>query len=113
LKNTDMSAFTDGRAPDVEADDATARTNTRNTIAFGMDMENFMRSDVGRYLDACSRREIVEFLDELSRVTPTDAEEIRRIQMEIASRRMWADWLSTAIQAGHAAQEVSLERGSI
>lgn len=112
-KNTDMSAFTDGRVPDETESDDESRRKTRNTIAFGMDMENFKRSDVGRYLDACARRDIAEHLSELATVDASDTNAIRLLQQEIAARRMWSDWISEAIQAGQAAQETALERNTL
>jgi len=97
----------------AEAQDNEQETNSqlRQQIGFGMDMAEFMRTDVGTYLTKRANAEIKEMHRAMEDVDPADANEVRRLQMEIKLRRVWADWIRIAIDEGIAAQQQAVERG--
>jgi hypothetical protein len=84
---------------------------TRNSIAFGFDVQNWITSPIGRYVIDKSHKQCEGFRTELETVDPTDADEIRKIQLEIAARRIWQAWLYEAIAEGEAAQKQFIEAG--
>jgi hypothetical protein len=110
-----MEGFTDGAVSTEvrDADQESSRQEMRNVISLGMDMENFLRSDVGRYLSACAEVGIKEFRSKLDDLDPEDSKNIRDIQQEIAVRKIWKDWIGAAINEGVAAQESAIERNSL
>jgi hypothetical protein len=85
----------------------------RKQIGFGMDMEIFLRSDVGRYLTNRSLREIKEIHADLETVDPMDHKTIQSMQNQIQVRRQWAEWISVAIAEGEAAKSAAIERGTL
>lgn len=88
-------------------------TGLKAEIAFGMDCDSWMQSQIGRHLKKCAEREIEQFKERLVDVEADDAKQIRAIQMEIAARRLVFDWLNRAVQAGLAAQGIALEQGGL
>ncbi len=96
-----------------EQQPAADNSEIRKAIGFGMDLEMFLRSDVGRFLSARANAEIKAFQRELEDVDASKPEDIRRLQLEIKVRRAWADWIAGAIEEGKAAQELAIERGTV
>ena len=107
----DMTDFTD-RAGTGEGE-GDEKLQARQVIAFGMDMDIFMSSQVGRYLDARAQLEIRRLREQLDDLDPTDEKAIRDLQQEIAARKIWKDWLLLAIQEGKAAESVAVERNEL
>lgn len=84
----------------------------RNAIAFGFDVENWVRGPIGRYCAEKAEREERAFLEQLAVVDADDVKEIRRLQMEIALRKVWQAWLAEAINEGLTAQREFIEQGA-
>jgi len=108
---SDMREFTEA-ADGVHGEE----TEIRRTINFGWDMENFLRSDVGRYLTARAEIEITQTRAEFESIdmdAPGAAGEVRKLQLEIAVRKVWKDWIQGAIDQGQAAQEQAIEQNQI
>ena len=110
-----MQGFTDGTVSDPARGTEREQTQSeaRNKIALGMDMENFLRTDVGKYLSGRAEVEIAAFRTQLDDLDPEDSKNIRDIQQEIATRKVWKEWLYEAIQAGEVAQEDAIERNAL
>jgi hypothetical protein len=81
----------------------------RNAIAFGFDVQNWVRGPIGRYCTEKSDAEIAGFHLELER--ERDLQKIAELQLEIAARRLWQNWLGEAIQEGLNAQKEFIEQG--
>ena len=86
---------------------------TRKQITLGMDMEYFMGSQVGRLLRARAAAEIAEFRRQFEELDAQDTESIRKLQFEIAVRKVWEEWIGRAIQEGVAAQETAIDRNVV
>ena len=110
-----MEGFTDGavHATDEMVDSKAANDGLRNTIAFGMDVEIFLRSDIGKFLCACADAEIKDLRAEMDEVDACDSAAIRKLQLSIAARKIWKSWLDGALQEGLAARDVAVERNSL
>lgn len=84
----------------------------RRIIGVGMDFDAFLQSSVGVYLEQCAQRDIARLHNELETHDFKDADGISRLQMEIALRRVWRDWIQEAIDQGKATAQEAIERGS-
>lgn len=114
----DTKGFTDrpvNEAGEPEPESITQQVNMilRNRIGFGMDVQVFLNSDIGKYLVRTARAEIESLRGELEDLPAEDVEGNRRVRLELAARRIWQDWLAKAIQEGEAAQETAMERGQL
>ena len=109
----DMQGFTEELRDENEETEKQNLENTRRQITFGMDMEIFMRSDVGRLLTARAAAEIKELRKQFDDVDPTDSKRITELQIAIAVRKQWHEWIRTAIDEGRAAQETAIDRNVI
>jgi hypothetical protein len=112
----DMKGFVDPAAPEATANLSEQNRMLREQIGLGMDMEVFMRSDVGRLLNARANSEIKNLraaFDSVDLMTPEGVAEARRIQQDIAVRKVWREWIELAIHEGEAAQAEALERGEL
>lgn len=69
----------------------------------GMQVELFLRSDVGRYLIGRAELEEQVAVDDLVAAKSNDFFANREIRNRIAVTRMFRDWLMEAVQAGIAA----------
>ena len=108
----DMTAFTDRSGIDgEEKSDEEARLDARRAIAFGMDMEAFLDSQVGKYLAARAQVEIKQLRAGVDEIDPNNPQAIIELQKEIAVRKMWKEWILLAIQEGAAQQDIAVERG--
>ena len=112
----DTTGFVDPASPEATKDLSEENRQLRQQIGLGMDMSRFLESDVGRLLSGRARREIAEALaafESVDLLTPEGVNEARRLQQEIAVRRVWKDWIEIAINEGDAAQAVAIERGEL
>ena len=69
----------------------------------GLDVYDFLRSPVGRYLHGCAKQEIETLRDELEKSNPDSIfgrRKVRRLQTEAKAARMFMRWLAEAIQDG-------------
>lgn len=84
---------------DSEHDDVTMAE-----AKFGIEVERFLSSDIGRYLIGRAEGEEHEALQILAEVDPHDSNEIERQQNQIWRARSIQQWLVQAVQAGLMAQ---------
>lgn len=81
----------------------------RKRIGFGFDVENFLQSDIGRYLTLRAERERVSLLEQLATIDHTKADQIHRIQTRIAVLDHWQEGLADAVTDGRNAQDQLVE----
>jgi hypothetical protein len=74
----------------------------------GRDAEEFLNSELGRYMTGRCEQEIQEAQDQLSRVSPWRRRRIQALQNEIWRAQSVKGWLAELITNGKAA-EVALE----
>lgn len=74
-------------------------------VRLQFDAEDFLRSDVGRFLMARSEETQQAALMALADCDPTDVETIRKSQFDYRVASSWMDWIAEAIVEGQAAQQ--------
>lgn len=74
---------------------------TMNLARFGIEVEVFLSSPVGRYVKDMADAQALAAMDKLSDADPHDAEAIRKLQNEIKVARSVMEWLAGAVQRGH------------
>lgn len=80
------------------------------SIAFGISVERFLQSDIGKYLVERADAEIDEAVEALKRSDPEDAKAIRALQGKIFVAESFQLWLAEAIQdAANSQQELEGE----
>ena len=72
----------------------------QNEIDFGMEVEAFLDSSIGKFIIGRAEDEIDDSLEELKHVSPEDADKIRMLQNRIFRCESIQYWLAEAIQAG-------------
>ena len=72
---------------------------------FGIEVESFLDSRIGKYLTARAHLEVDEALSEFRKADPTDAKAITALQTRIHRGESFDNWLAEAIQEGWAAEE--------
>ncbi len=70
---------------------------------FGRDAEEFMNSEIGRYLTGCAEQEIEEAVHQLKHIHPWRTRKIRDIQAQIWRAESFKQWISEAIVRGQQA----------
>lgn len=80
-------------------------------VKFGIEVENFLLTPVGRYLNSRAEEEIESAVEELKRVNPRDEMGIRDIQTRIQVCERVLYWLGDAIREGRMAEEQLLSEG--
>lgn len=73
---------------------------SEDTILLGDDADQFFKSDLGKYIQARARHEIITAQNDLVKVDPEDSKAIREIQNRIKIARAVPDWLNEAILSG-------------
>jgi hypothetical protein len=111
--STNMEGFTDEAPREHQQTDDQANLQIRQQITLGMDMEIFLRSDVGRFLCARASEEIQNLRCQMDEVNPDNPSAVRDLQQEISVRKIWKDWIQGAIQEGIVAQQMAIERNEI
>ena len=74
--------------------------------ALGKDAEEFLASDLGRYIIGRMDQEIADAQDKLSTVSPWRRNRIRQLQNEIWRARSVRDWLVDLVTAGQQAEAI-------
>lgn len=92
------------------AADALELERLRRTMEFGWKVEEFLGSDIGRFLCLQAESERIDLLESLGTMDPTDAAGIRRVQMRIEALGMWQGWLAEAIQTGRQVEQMAIDR---
>lgn len=75
-------------------------------VGFGAQTEQFLKSDIGRYLLERSKEQVDAAVEELKRVDPEEAKKIRELQNTIARNEGVEQWLGEIIQAGWDARDL-------
>lgn len=78
---------------------------TRAEIAFGMDVEAFMKGSFGRFLTAKANHDREEALEALATVDPSDPDAIRKLQNDIKAASNFLIWMEEAVVAGKNAEQ--------
>lgn len=74
------------------------------TVQFGIDVERFVQSDIGRYLLGCAAMDKAQALLGLADVDAADANAVRELQMIIRRADSFKEWLEDAMTAGDNAE---------
>lgn len=78
--------------------------NMRAEVAFGLDVQQFMGTSMGRYLTARAQTEIDNAKDELIDADPDDPKAVRAIQNKAKVASMFLEWMGQAVTTGEIAQ---------
>jgi len=71
---------------------------------FGIEVEHFLKTEVGRFLIGRAELDEREALEELGLVDPEDPKAIRAVQFKLQVARAVPRWIRDAIQSGRIAQ---------
>lgn len=80
-------------------------------IEFGVEVESFIRSKLGRYLIGRAESERDAALSDLAVVDPTDVKQITALQNKVKLAESFQYWLAEAIESGHSAFAALSESG--
>lgn len=83
----------------------------RGRIAFGLDVQQFMGSTLGRYLQNKANADIEAALDALKTADPEDPKAIRKLQNDVAVAESVLLWLGEAVTEGEQAERQFHELG--
>lgn len=72
---------------------------------FGRQVELFLQSEIGQYIQQCVDAEIQEATEKLCRVDPEDPKAIRTLQNKVAVAESIMGWLTDAIASGSQSHE--------
>lgn len=78
-------------------------------ISFGLDVEQFMQSAIGKYLTARANDDIESALESLKTVDPTDSKAVQSLQNEIHRAEMFLLWMGQAVTEGENASRAFIE----
>ena len=73
---------------------------------FGKQIEQFMSSDIGRYLTARADDDIVNAFNELKKCDPRDGKTVEKWQNQVYRAESFSTWLSEGVQDGLNAIEI-------
>jgi hypothetical protein len=71
-----------------------------HSAALGQQVESFLRSDVGKYLQARASRVYNAAVEDFKRVDASDTEAVRKIQADMWKAEAFIGWLSQGVQEG-------------
>jgi hypothetical protein len=77
----------------------------------GRDAEEFLNTDIGRYIIGRCEQEIQEAQDQLSRVSPWRRRRIQQLQNEVWRAQSVKGWIAELIANGRAAEAALEEQG--
>ncbi len=80
--------------PPQESDDLIA------AAVLGQQIDSFLRSDVGRYLQARAQRVYNAAVEEFKRIDAHDAASVSRVQSDMWKAEAFMGWLEQGIQEG-------------
>ena len=87
-------------------------TQIRAQIAFGMDVQAFMRSSIGQYLTARANNDVEAALESLKTVDPEDAKAIRKLQNDAKCAESFLLWMGEAVTEGENSQRTYVDSES-
>lgn len=83
---------------------ASERALLEAEVGFGLEVEKFFETDIGKYLLARSEAEVKQAVKELKAVDPEDSRTIRRLQNVINRNEGVEGWLAEIIKGGRDAR---------
>ena len=83
-----------------------------DVAVLGKQVENFMASELGRFLLGRADAEVLTGVAQLKNLAHTDANAIRLAQAQVWRGESLRDWLEEAVRAGLKAQDVLEDRDS-
>jgi hypothetical protein len=69
----------------------------------GKDAEEFLNTDIGRYLVGCAEQEIADATDKLFKVSPWRRRRIAELQSQVWRAQSFQTWLAEIITTGRQA----------
>lgn len=84
-------------------------TQTRAQIAFGLDVQAFMRSEIGEYLTQRANDHREAALEALAAADPEDTKGIRQLQNVVQCAQDFLLWMGEAVTEGENAQATFVE----
>lgn len=84
-------------------------TQIQAQIAFGLDVQAFMRSSIGVYLTAKANNDIDAALESLKTADPEDAKAIRTLQNDIKCAENFLLWMGEAVTDGENSQRTYID----
>lgn len=84
-------------------------TQIRAQVAFGLDVEAFMRSDMGLYLTTRANNDRDAALEALKDVDAEDPQAIRKLQNDVRCAENFLLWMGEAVSEGMNAQATYVE----
>lgn len=81
----------------------------QRTIAFGLDVEAFVKSPIGVYLADRAESEINDAMEQLKVADPENPKAIRDLQARIWRADSFQRWLAEAIQDGWQAEQAFID----
>lgn len=87
----------------------TANQELIDQVDFGMEVEAFLGSRIGKHLAERAESEAQEATEALKKVAPEDAAAVRALQTTIQRAESIGYWMAEIIQSGINAQEQLLE----
>lgn len=84
-------------------------TQIQAQIAFGLDVQAFMASTIGRYLTAKANADIEAATDALKTANPEDPVVIRKLQNEVKCAENFLLWMGEAVTEGENSQRTYID----
>ena len=95
----------------MSSDEQREGQELRSRIAFGLDVQQFMDTRLGRYLQDRANSDIETAIEALKTVDPEDPKAIRKLQNDVAVASNVLDWLGQAVTEGEQAERQFNEMG--
>jgi len=95
----------------MSSDEQREGQELRSRIAFGLDVQQFMDTRIGKYLQDRANSDIETALEALKTVDPEDPKAIRKLQNDVAVASNVLDWLGQAVTEGEQAERQFNEMG--
>jgi hypothetical protein len=70
------------------------------SVRFGIEVETFLNTPIGKYLVERARGELEAARDALEKINPVDVVQVRQEQLKAYQARNFESWLAEAIQDG-------------
>ena len=83
----------------------TERDELQRAIARGFSAEDFLESDLGKWISQRAEAERTDAVEELCSVNPFDGTAVARLQSRVAVADAAMQWLADAVILGRVAQE--------
>lgn len=91
------------------SNEAKEMEGVRATIEFGLDVKQFMGTNLGRYLQHKANADMEAALDALATVDPEDPKAIRKLQNDAVVAARILSWIAEAVNEGEQAERQYVE----